>query len=498
MRKLISHPGGVVVMSTELLVHTADPHAAAEEVDAAGGRLLHVLSDHLLVVTLPEDRTVDSLGAVATELPPSLDPAERSIADTWTSRFGVASRSAETLEQAGGRPVISWDDPRFTPPDHLPDREGPVSFEAREGMRSTGTPTSLRLTGSVAVGIVIVSGPEQLAFTSAEKSKIAAEIIEGLNFLATADPTAKVTFFYDWRHPSVAAAAGSGSSYEAFEAPWRNAALKSMGYAASRQGSVDYVNALRTAKGTNWAYVAYFTKYPLHHFAYAGQERLVMHYGNDGWGSDAINQVFAHETCHIFGAADEYGGCGCGGSGMANTPNLNCKNCTSAQVPCLMNANTLQLCSWSRGQIGWQTWERIAGALKHVSAAPDGTVWGVNASDKIYRWHGNGWTQVPGALKQISVGSATHVWGVNSDDKIYRWNGKGWTQISGALKHVSVAHDGTVWGVNASDKIYRRPGDKWQQVAGQLKQIASVGSAASPWGVNSANAIFRRWWFVTT
>ena len=30
-------------------------------------------------------------------------------------------------------------------------------------------------------------------------------------------------------------------------------------------------------------------------------------------------------------------------------------------------------------------WERIAGALKHVSVANDGTVWGVNSDDKIYR-----------------------------------------------------------------------------------------------------------------
>ena len=129
-----------------------------------------------------------------------------------------------------------------------------------------------------------------------------------------------MTFVYDWREPTVSAIPGPDTSisgdYEQYEAPWRNAALATMGYAASRQGSVDYVNALKTSKATNWAYVAYFTKYPLNHFAYAAQERLVMAYANDNWGPDCINQVFAHETCHIFGAADEYGSCGCGVSGQ--------------------------------------------------------------------------------------------------------------------------------------------------------------------------------------
>ena len=53
----------------------------------------------------------------------------------------------------------------------------------------------------------------------------------------------------------------------------------------------------------------------------------------------------------------------------------------------------------------------MAGALKHVSVAADGTVWGVNAADKIYRWTGSAWEQVAGALSQISAGSAAQVWG---------------------------------------------------------------------------------------
>ena len=138
-------------------------------------------------------------------------------------------------------------------------------------------------------------------------------------------------------------------------------------------------------------------------------------------------------------------------------------------------------------------WTIVPGALKHVSVAADGTVWGVNSADNIYRWLGGGdWVQIPGSLKQISVGSASQVWGVNSADNIYRWLGGGdWVQIPGSLKHVSVGIDGTVWGINSADNIYRwLGGGDWEQIPGSLKQI-SVGSASQVWGVNSADNIYR-------
>jgi len=159
----------------------------------------------------------------------------------------------------------------------------------------------------------------------------------------------------------------------------------------------------------------------------------------------------------------------------------------------------------NRGAVGpWETfalssagadgnWALVAGSLKHVSVAADGTVWGTNSADNIYRWLGGGdWVQVPGSLKQVSVGSASQVWGVNTADNIYRWLGDGdWVQVPGSLKHVSVAADGTVWGVNSADNIYRwLGGGDWVQVPGSLKQV-SVGSASQVWGVNTADNIYR-------
>src|SRR5690554_4049768 len=244
-------------MATEILLQTPDVERTREEAAAVGARVTHVLSERLVVISLPDDVAPSSLTGTSPPDVDGLDGVERRVAEAWLSRFSGRSATEHRLRLAAQRPAERWDAPGREPPDSIDDddAEAPTA-----GVLSTGTPTSLRLTGSVAVGIVMVSGPDE-------------------------------------------------------------------------------------------------------------------------------------------------------------------------------------------------AWMPVPGALKHVSVAADGTVWGVNAADQIYRRDGNAWTRISGALKQVSVGSASQVWGVNAADKIYRWNGSSWTQVSGALKHVSVAADGTVWGVNAADQI---------------------------------------------
>ena len=143
--------------------------------------------------------------------------------------------------------------------------------------------------------------------------------------------------------------------YEIMERPWRDAALAQLGFAGGETGCEAYAAELRSDKGTNWSYVAFFTKYPLNHFAYQTGVRLIMNYDNDGWGPSQINKVFAHESCHVFGALDEYASaCTCGSlGGKFQVPNNNCVNCSGPHDSCIMDANSLDMCQWTRGQIGW-------------------------------------------------------------------------------------------------------------------------------------------------
>ena len=77
-------------------------------------------------------------------------------------------------------------------------------------------------------------------------------------------------------------------------------------FTGCQQEDVQYIQ--NYVYDTDWGYCAFFTKYPVGHFAYAylGGPYLVMQYAIDGWGPNNIDRVFAHETCHIFNAPDDY------------------------------------------------------------------------------------------------------------------------------------------------------------------------------------------------
>lgn len=239
---------------------------------------------------------------------------------------------------------------------------GAVQALPEEGMEAleafAGAPTSAYLEGSVAVGIVIVEGPTaDLQFSAAERTKVVAEVQNGLSWIASMNPPAGINFTYDIRVVRVAVPANPGAPD--LEALWRDPAMAALGFPANWSGVVQYVENNRTRFGTRWTYCGFFTKYPLGHFAYAGigGPRLVMQYANDGWGPDNIDRVFTHETGHIFGCPDEYAGsgCNCGGAwGRFAKPNTNCENCApGGGVACLMKANTFEMCNITPAHLGW-------------------------------------------------------------------------------------------------------------------------------------------------
>ncbi|MCJ1313569.1 hypothetical protein MMC25_007248 [Agyrium rufum] len=142
--------------------------------------------------------------------------------------------------------------------------------------------------------------------------------------------------------------------YDVLESVWRNPVLKQMGYSQDMAGCIDFANSLCQKHNTTRAYLAFFTKFPLSHFGYAAINgvRTCMSYVNDGWGPENIYKVFAHETGHIFGAGDEYLSCD-PEYGLYKVKNGNNIDHTTHQADCLMNNNILELCTFSKGQLGW-------------------------------------------------------------------------------------------------------------------------------------------------
>lgn len=241
------------------------------------------------------------------------------------------------------------------------DATGHIPVPPRTSAEAPLPPTSSRLSGRVAVGLIMVSGSAPgLTLTPAEQVKIVAEIQNGLTWLGAQSPARDVTWVHETQSVTVnVPGVTDGGSYEAFEAPWRDAALEKLGLGRGRPGLQAYVQGLRTRLRTDWAYCVLFTRYPLFHFAYAdpGGPHLVMHYENDGWGPDNIDRVFAHETGHIFGAPDEYqaSGCKCTGSfGFFHKPNINCEGCApGGGTDCIMRANTWAMCAQTPLHLGF-------------------------------------------------------------------------------------------------------------------------------------------------
>ncbi|HTF04659.1 MAG TPA: hypothetical protein VK826_11575, partial [Bacteroidia bacterium] len=145
-----------------------------------------------------------------------------------------------------------------------------------------------------------------------------------------------------------------------------------------------------------YAYTIFFTKYPGPYHAYAkvnehegGVIMLCQYYT----ALDSMAKTLAHETCHVFGAEDEYSqdgykNCTCNPTGYYNVPNYNCVNCRNqdwSPHQCMMEETAVPvLCSWSRGQIGWN-YVQFSNALgSQQSYGPETRTFSFECNTKTY------------------------------------------------------------------------------------------------------------------
>ena len=387
--------------------------ALAERISDTGGRVLHRFGPRVLIGQLTEGTRLqvsDLGGAVVASALNAPDPEDFADLDD-TGLLGLqALRLRETSDfiTAKAQRLLAgeaWDTANAMPPDApsgmagaappdtpsgtagapppaapsgtagaappdalsgtatalLPKETATSTKEAGSPALAVALPTSARMTGLIAVGLIIVQGPSgNLQFTDAERAKVVAEVQNGLGWLATMEPGGSVSWSYEIKVVPITVTPGPDSlSFDQKEERWRNPTMAALGFSADFAGVTAYVQDLRNRLGTEWAYCAFFTKYPIGHFAYAsiGGPRLVTDYAVDGWGIDNMDRVFAHETGHIFGAPDEYtsSGCNCAGSwGFYSKPNINCESCApGGGITCLMRANDWAMCSWTPAHLGF-------------------------------------------------------------------------------------------------------------------------------------------------
>lgn len=193
-----------------------------------------------------------------------------------------------------------------------------------------------------------------------------------------------------------------------------------------------------------------------------------------------------------------------------------------------------------------QSWVQLGGNLAGIAAGANGAVWGINASQQIYRLQGaplrayqtfnviannsmdqisvgadgtvwgmsggavqffNRGTQtfqtVAGAphMTQVSVGAGNDVWGVDCPSatadtcSVYEYlagSSPTWNLIPGELNQIHVSARGDVWGINAGGQIYYYDftHSSWVNIPGTLGQL-SLGADGTVWGINGSMQIYR-------
>ncbi len=354
-------------------------------IKAKGGQETHIFPHQALVANIPAHTiqlltALPSVAAVFTQ-PVELahmdiyGPKARNFANVWNNL--IAPKSAPTTMDLAATEHPADHNDAFVAPD-LPDKIGIAS-------NSSITPgyyqTSEFMTGSVAVGIVLVESngstdPSTEDWTDDEKQLVFSEIVAALNWWTEREPRAKLSFVYDdhFSTPLPTSVEPITRPY-AHQQYWINDAMSALGYGTSSYFSRvrNYNNTLRETYQTDWAFTIFVVdssvdsdnRFSDSFFAYAylGGPFMVMTSGNNGYGAYNIDAVAAHEIGHIFYALDQYATAyrHCTNrSGYLNVENQNSQygGCAS-NVTSIMRGQTNPYQSqsidpYATGQIGWR------------------------------------------------------------------------------------------------------------------------------------------------
>lgn len=162
----------------------------------------------------------------------------------------------------------------------------------------------------------------------------------------------------------------NGTHPSSDEALWQNEIMGNLGFSSGN--NFDRITAFNTWlkdwANTDWSYSVWVPYNPAPAptsfsngkigYAYFGGPYTTILYRCNGWLISDWTRILRHETGHIFWACDEYGGsCGSSCSTVCASKraayNGNCEDCNTGAVSCIMNHNSLALCKYTPGQIGW-------------------------------------------------------------------------------------------------------------------------------------------------
>ncbi len=227
---------------------------------------------------------------------------------------------------------------------------------------------SREMTGKFSVGLVVVESTisSSAKFSPFERLVAIAEVQSGLNWLVSLHPTSQLSWVFDVQQANIKVTDSIDLSqvsipYDRYFLDPAMGKVKFEGnsYEATLDSVAKYRADMRKAHGTDDAIVIFLSPFGSSWHAYSHGEQFILldrHGDWGGWGINGLNIIAAHETCHQFGAADEYAkACSScdDSSGNDKVANGNCEDCAAPPQDCLMGHNAHRMCGFTRGQIGW-------------------------------------------------------------------------------------------------------------------------------------------------
>jgi len=367
-----------------LLAPGTDINLAIQAVKLAGGRVIHAFPS----------AAASGQAALIAELPAGIRPPEGTLA---IHRQRIDDETLANLTGEARRAAQVWN-ALLDPPSPAATRESLDTLAAElvgdafipppsvysKYLADDPTPgyteTSEYFIGRVAVGIILPESdgsvdPSTEDWTEDERTLVLSEITAALNWWATLEPKAHLSFVYD---DGTAAPIATGyepiSRSHSDHALWIADVMERKGYTASSYFDQvrHYNNDLRDTYKTDWAFTIFVVdssndsdnRFSDDYFAYAylGGPFTVMTYGNDGYGPENMDAVAAHEIGHIFLALDQYYSAyqPCTRlSGYLGIENQNSQygECASDE-PSIMRGQTQPyrdgaIDQYARGQVGW-------------------------------------------------------------------------------------------------------------------------------------------------
>lgn len=346
-------------------------HQAYTIVEKNGGHITHLFPPNIMhgYLTPSSDSALRQMNIVKV-ITEKLYPIEAQYystnenlaIETWNARFLTSPIPTRELERKGDKDRGTTKAPDATIPNNRFMLRGQKNYYL----------TSEYMIGTIALGVFFVECDGTFDRKTEEwylEDKIDAmqQIYKGMDWWAeNGGYMASLTFIYDIQHVSTRFEPINRTKDES--ALWINEIMQEFGYYKGEDYTVnrEYVNDLRDKYRADWAFNlymvpaindedGYFAGQTGIAWAYLGGPYMVLSNKCNGWGFSQVWKVVAHETAHIFNALDEYKGSGTAfeKSGRLNVVNGNHEEAANPGEPCIMKASDLNICRFTRGQIGW-------------------------------------------------------------------------------------------------------------------------------------------------